>query len=107
MNSDSSSTVILSMASSRSSWVRTAMSGLLVGCAGSWPIAGSDGSDGSRDRRGRWSRALGLGPLVPDLAQRVAEVPDVRDEQARQGGDRCLHPSGAPAEPDVPLRLLV
>ena len=44
MNSDSSRTVILSMASSRSSCVRTAISVLLVGCAGQRP--GADSVDG-------------------------------------------------------------
>ena len=79
MNSDSSRTVILSIASSRSSWVRTAMS--VSPCR--WPARRSRSMV-------RWSSAgavtrLGLGLLIADLRERVAEVADVARRAGRPG----------------------
>src|SRR4051812_48330346 len=96
MNSDSSRTVILSIASSRSSCVRTAMSvSLSVAPAGrrrghSW--LGAAVSARSR---------LGLGLRVAHLGERVAKVADVGREETRQGRERRLHPTGQLREEDL------
>src|SRR2546423_2427251 len=68
MKSESSSTVILSIDSSRSSCVLTAITDSLV-------LLGSGATS-----------AAGLGFLVTNLAERVAEVPDRGREQRRH---RC------------------
>src|SRR6476469_7608072 len=90
MNSDSSSTVILSIASSRSSWVRTA-----IGKSPSWGSVGMVS--------GWWSR-VGLGLLLGDLLQGVAQVAQRGGEQAGQGAYRRLHPAGQLGQQDLARR---
>src|SRR4249919_864564 len=90
MNSDSSSTVILSIASSRSSWVRTA-----IGKSPSWGSVGMVS--------GRRSR-VGLGLLLGDLLQGVAQVAQRGGEQPGEGADRGLHPAGQLGQQDLARR---
>src|SRR6188474_374954 len=90
MNSESSRTVILSIASSRSSWVRTA-----IACVSF--VGGSVWMPGAL-------RAFGLGLLVADLRQGVAEVPDVGRQQAGKGPERGLHAARQLGEEDLARR---
>src|SRR5215218_9677454 len=97
MNSESSSTVILSMASSRSSWVMTAMVNLLVRATGTPVVISRFVECGREDA----SRGFGSRLLVANLAEDGPEVPDVRHEQAGQRRDRRLHPAGELPEQDL------
>src|SRR4051794_13971029 len=98
MNSDSSRTVILSIASSRSSWVMTAMS--WSPCRLDRARAGRMSKWGGR----RFASPAGRGLLVADLGERRTEIADVRDEQARERCHRRLHPAGELAEQDLARR---
>src|SRR4029453_10380747 len=99
MNSESSRTVILSIASRRSSWVRTAIVCVSLQSAG-WAV--EQLLVGGRGFPGRAAlarlRALGLGLLVAYLREHGAEAPDVRDEQAGQRADRRPHPARQPSD---------
>src|SRR4051812_36619947 len=88
MKSDSSSTVILSIASSRSSCVLMAItcSSSLVWC------------------RSAAASAAGLGFLVANLGERVAEVPDIGCEQRREGRGGRLDRAGELAQQDLARR---
>src|SRR4051812_10501964 len=99
MNSESSRTVILSIASSRSSWVRTAMSYLLRRLPVSTP---ADGSVVRCVLPGR--RSGGRRLLVADLGQHGPEVADVRREEPGQGRHGRLHAAAEPREKDLARR---
>src|SRR4051812_24309122 len=93
MNSDSSRTVILSIASSRSSWVSVAMGSFSCGCVSGLCVSG-----------GLAGGLLGGGLLVGDLLQGVAQAAQRRAEQSGQSADRCLHPSGKLGQQDLARR---
>src|SRR5436853_374134 len=94
MKSDSSRTVILSIASSKSSWVLTAIFRDSLSHASRVAPRGvvPEVMSGS---------AAGFCLLVADLRQRVAQVPDIRPEQRCEGRGRRLDRAGEPGQQDL------